>query len=91
MIGARRDPIVTTGLRGGSSQDTPQKEAPFRPPGFREHASWALASDTLEFIDLEGTPVSPGCRYRGSDSIGDPVRVWLQPLGPLSAKLTSRV
>ena len=21
--------------------------------GFREHASWALASDTLEFVDLE--------------------------------------
>ena len=24
--------------------------------GFREHASWALASDTLEFVDLEDIP-----------------------------------
>ncbi len=24
--------------------------------GFREHASWALASDTLDFVDLEDIP-----------------------------------
>jgi uncharacterized protein len=24
--------------------------------GFREHASWALPSDTLEFVDLEDIP-----------------------------------
>lgn len=34
--------------------------------GFREHASWALASDTLEFVDLEDTLVFSGSRYRES-------------------------
>ena len=92
MIDARRDAIVTTGLRGASSQDTARKEAPFRPPGFREHASWALASDTLEFVDLEDIPGVfrvPLPRI-GLDS-ATRAGCWLQPFGPLSALLTSRV
>jgi len=59
--------------------------------GFREHASWALASDTLEFIDLEDIPGvfrEPLPRI-GLDSL--PVQgAWLQPFRPLSSLLTSR-
>jgi uncharacterized protein len=60
--------------------------------GFREHASWALASDTLEFVDLEdiaGVFREPLPRI-GLDSL--PERgAWLQPFRPLSSLLTSRV
>lgn len=60
--------------------------------GFREHASWALASDTLEFIDLEDIPGvfrEPLPRI-GLDSL--PERgAWLQPFRPLSALLTARL
>lgn len=59
--------------------------------GFREHASWALASDTLEFIDLEDIPGvfrEPLPRI-SLDSL--PVQgAWLQPFRPLSSLLTSR-
>jgi uncharacterized protein len=47
--------------------------------GFREHASWALASDTLEFVDLEDLDSLP---EQGA---------WLQPFRLLSSLLTSRV
>ena len=60
--------------------------------GFREHASWALASDTLEFVDLEdiaGVFREPLPRI-GLDSLPDQ-GAWLQPFRPLSALLTSRV
>jgi len=60
--------------------------------GFREHASWALASDTLDFIDLEDIPGvfrEPLPRI-GLDSLPDE-GAWLQPFRPLSALLTSRV
>ena len=60
--------------------------------GFREHASWALASDTLEFVDLEDIPGvfrEPLPRI-GLDSL--PARgAWLQPFRPLSSLLTSRL
>jgi uncharacterized protein len=60
--------------------------------GFREHASWALASDTLEFVDLEdiaGVFREPLPRI-SLDSL--PERgAWLQPFRPLSSLLTSRV
>ena len=60
--------------------------------GFREHASWALASDTLEFVDLEDIPGvfrEPLPRV-GLDSL--PAQgAWLQPFRPLSSLLTSRV
>jgi putative heme uptake system protein len=60
--------------------------------GFREHASWALASDTLEFVDLEdiaGVFREPLPRI-GLDSLPEK-GAWLQPFRPLSALLTSRV
>ncbi|MCV7028100.1 NYN domain-containing protein [Mycobacterium sherrisii] len=60
--------------------------------GFREHASWALASDTLEFVDLEeidGVFREPLPRI-GLDSLPEQ-GAWLQPFRPLSALLTTRV
>jgi putative heme uptake system protein len=60
--------------------------------GFREHASWALASDSLEFVDLEDIPGvfrEPLPRI-GLDSLPEQ-GAWLQPFRPLSALLTSRM
>ncbi|MDD4866875.1 MAG: NYN domain-containing protein [Mycobacterium sp.] len=60
--------------------------------GFREHASWALASDTLDFVDLEdiaGVFREPLPRI-GLDSLPDE-GAWLQPFRPLSALLSARV
>jgi len=60
--------------------------------GFREHASWALASEHLEFVDLEdiaGVFREPLPRI-GLDSLPDQ-GAWLQPFRPLSSLLTSRV
>lgn len=60
--------------------------------GFREHASWALASDSLEFVDLEDIPGvfrEPLPRI-GLDSLPEQ-GAWLQPFRPLSALLTARV
>ncbi len=59
--------------------------------GFREHAGWALASDSLEFIDLEDIPGvfrEPLPRI-GLDSLPEQ-GAWLQPFRPLSALLVSR-
>src|SRR3954453_22336678 len=59
--------------------------------GFREHASWALASDTLEFVALEDIPGvfrEPLPRI-GLDSLPQQ-GAWLQPFRPLSSLLTSR-
>ncbi|CPR13080.1 hypothetical protein BN971_04387 [Mycobacterium bohemicum DSM 44277] len=60
--------------------------------GFREHASWALASDTLDFVDLEdiaGVFREPLPRI-GLDSLPEQ-GAWLQPFRPLSALLSARV
>jgi uncharacterized protein len=60
--------------------------------GFREHASWALASDTLDFVDLEDIPGvfrEPLPRI-GLDSLPEQ-GAWLQPFRPLSSLLTARV
>ncbi|MGL4305081.1 MAG: NYN domain-containing protein [Mycobacteriaceae bacterium] len=60
--------------------------------GFREHASWALTSDLLKFIDLEEIPGvfrEPLPRV-SLDTLPDE-GAWLQPFRPLSALLTSRV
>ena len=60
--------------------------------GFREHASWALASDTLEFVDLEDIPGvfrEPLPRI-GLDSLPDH-GAWLAPFRPLSSLLSSRL
>jgi uncharacterized protein len=67
-------------------------ELPVQVIGFREHASWALASDTLEFVDLEdidGVFREPLPRI-GLDSLPDQ-GAWLQPFRPLSALLATRV
>lgn len=59
--------------------------------GFREHVSWALASDSLEFVDLEDVPGvfrEPLPRI-GLDSLPEQ-GAWLQPFRPLSSLLTSR-
>ena len=56
--------------------------------GFREHAAWALASPTLEFVDLEdiaGVFREPLPRI-GLDSLPDE-GAWLTPFRPLSALL----
>ena len=60
--------------------------------GFREHASWSLASDTLEFVDLEdisGVFREPLPRI-GLDSLPEQ-GAWLQPFRPLASLLASRV
>jgi putative heme uptake system protein len=70
----------------------PANIAPVQVLGFREHASWALASDTLEFVDLEDIPGvfrEPLPRI-GLDSLPEQ-GAWLQPFRPLSSLLTSRV
>jgi putative heme uptake system protein len=60
--------------------------------GFREHASWALASDILEFVDLEDIvgvfrePLPRICL----DSLPEQ-GAWLQPFRPLSSLLASHV
>jgi putative heme uptake system protein len=67
-------------------------ETPVQVIGFREHASWALASDTLDFVDLEdieGVFREPLPRI-GLDSLPDR-GAWLQPFRPLSALLSTRV
>lgn len=73
-------------------EDIARDGVPVQVLGFREHASWALASDTLEFIDLEDIPGvfrEPLPRI-GLDSLPEQ-GAWLQPFRPLSALLTSRV
>jgi uncharacterized protein len=59
--------------------------------GFREHASWAVTSQTLEFIDLEDIPGvfrEPLPRV-SLESLPDE-GAWLQPFRPLSALLAGR-
>ena len=73
-------------------EDIARSETPVQVIGFREHASWALASDTLDFVDLEdieGVFREPLPRI-GLDSLPDQ-GAWLQPFRPLSALLTTRV
>lgn len=73
-------------------EDISRGGVPVQVLGFREHASWALASDTLEFVDLEdieGVFREPLPRI-GLDSLPEQ-GAWLQPFRPLSSLLTSRV
>ncbi|WAC58118.1 NYN domain-containing protein [Gordonia sp. SL306] len=56
--------------------------------GFREHASWALTTEELEFVDLEDIPAvfrEPLPRI-GLDSLPDD-GAWLTPFRPLQALL----
>lgn len=73
-------------------EDIARSGTPVSVLGFREHASWALASDTLEFVDLEDIPGvfrEPLPRI-GLDSLPEQ-GAWLQPFRPLSSLLNSRV
>lgn len=73
-------------------EDIARGGVPVQVLGFREHASWALASDSLEFVDLEdiaGVFREPLPRI-GLDSLPEE-GAWLQPFRPLSSLLASRV
>jgi uncharacterized protein len=73
-------------------EDIASSGTPVSVIGFREHASWALASDTLDFVDLEDIPGvfrEPLPRI-SLDSLPEQ-GAWLQPFRPLSALLTSRL
>ena len=73
-------------------EEIAREGVPVQVLGFREHASWALASDTLEFVDLEDIPGvfrEPLPRI-GLDSLPEQ-GARLQPFRPLSSLLTSRV
>jgi uncharacterized protein len=60
--------------------------------GFREHVSWALASDTLEFVDLEDIPGVFRERLPRISLDSLPEKgAWLPPFRPLTSLLTSRV
>ena len=59
--------------------------------GFHEHASWAVASETLEFVDLEEIPGvfrEPLPRI-SLDNLPEE-GAWLQPFRPLSSLLSGR-
>ena len=73
-------------------EEIAREGVPVQVLGFREHASWALASDSLEFVDLEDIPGvfrEPLPRI-GLDSLPEQ-GAWLQPFRPLSSLLTSRI
>ena len=99
-IGLRRQEglaALVVASADGQAFRTPLEEiaragVPVQVLGFREHASWALASDTLEFVDLEdidGVFREPLPRI-GLDSLPEQ-GAWLQPFRPLSSLLASRV
>ena len=72
-------------------EEIAREGVPVQVLGFREHASWALASDSLEFVDLEDIPGvfrEPLPRI-GLDSLPEQ-GAWLQPFRPLSSLLASR-
>jgi len=76
---------------GGQAFKLPLEEiardgVPVQVLGFREHASWALASDTLEFVDLEDIPgVLRETRLRRIGLIRLPSRgLGCRPFAPLS-------
>lgn len=73
-------------------EDISRSGVPVQVLGFREHASWALASDGLEFVDLEDIPGVFRERLPriGLDSLPEQ-GAWLQPFRPLSSLLTARV
>lgn len=72
-------------------EDIAATGVPVQVLGFREHASWAVTSETLEFLDLEDIPGvfrEPLPRV-SLDSLPDE-GAWLQPFRPLSALLVGR-
>lgn len=90
----------TTGLAGiivasadgqcfrGPLEEMAAEGIPVQVLGFREHAAWAVASDHLEFLDLEDIPGvfrEPLPRIN-LDSLPEE-GAWLQPFRPLAALL----
>ncbi|MFD1814439.1 NYN domain-containing protein [Rhodococcus gannanensis] len=72
-------------------EDLASEGVPVQVLGFREHAAWAVSSETLEFVDLEDIPGvfrEPLPRV-SLDSLPDE-GAWLQPFRPLSALLLGR-
>jgi uncharacterized protein len=67
------------------------EDVPVTVIGFREHATWAVQHDSIDFLDLEEIPGvfrEPLPRI-SLDNLPDE-GAWLQPLRPLAALLTSR-
>ncbi len=72
-------------------EDIAAAGVPVQVLGFREHASWAVSSDILDFVDLEDIPGvfrEPLPRV-SLESLPDE-GAWLQPFRPLSALLVGR-
>ncbi|MGW0040319.1 NYN domain-containing protein [Rhodococcus sp. NPDC003348] len=72
-------------------EDIAATGVPVQVLGFREHASWAVSSEILEFVDLEDIPGvfrEPLPRV-SLESLPDE-GAWLQPFRPLSALLLGR-
>ncbi|MBD0322191.1 MAG: NYN domain-containing protein [Aldersonia sp.] len=72
-------------------EDISAAGVPVQVIGFREHASWAVSSPTLDFVDLEDIPGvfrEPLPRI-SLESLPDE-GAWLQPFRPLSALLNTR-
>ena len=72
-------------------EDVAADGVPVQVLGFREHAAWALTSESLEFVDLEDIPGvfrEPLPRI-SLDSLPEE-GAWLAPFRPLSALLSGR-
>jgi uncharacterized protein len=72
-------------------EDVAGDGVPVQVLGFREHAAWALTSESLEFVDLEDIPGvfrEPLPRI-SLDSLPEE-GAWLAPFRPLSALLSGR-
>ncbi|MEJ6020205.1 NYN domain-containing protein [Corynebacterium sp. H113] len=87
--------VVVASADGQNFQDTLEELAndgiPVTVIGFHEHASWALASELITFVDLEdieGVFREPLPRI-DLDTLPDE-GAWLQPFRPLSALMRER-
>lgn len=72
-------------------EDVAADGVPVQVLGFREHAAWALTSESLEFVDLEDIPGvfrEPLPRI-SLDSLPEE-GAWLAPFRPLAALLSGR-
>ena len=84
------DPDMLAHIRRRHSEGV-LKGIPTTVLGFHEHASWAVASETLEFVDLEEIPGvfrEPLPRI-SLDNLPEE-GAWLQPFRPLSSLLSGR-
>ncbi|MEZ2122587.1 MULTISPECIES: NYN domain-containing protein [unclassified Corynebacterium] len=86
--------LVVASADGQNFRETLEEladEMPVTVIGFHEHASWAVSSEMIEFIDLEEIPGvfrEPLPRI-SLDSLPEG-GAWLQPFRPLSALLSHR-